>query len=103
MEQTRKECTRCKEFKSVNLFYKQGGRYESLCKDCKKHARKGRHQESFEVQKFSQTSAGYVPVTGEISPKGKPKTYEDLGLTKNEFMEVVEFFKELMRLDQKGR
>lgn len=31
------------------------------------------------------------------------KTYLDYGLTKNEFLEVVEFFKELMRLDQKGR
>jgi hypothetical protein len=30
------------------------------------------------------------------------KTYLDYGLTKNEYLEVVEFFKELMRLDQKG-
>jgi hypothetical protein len=31
------------------------------------------------------------------------KTHLDYGLTKNEFLEVVEFFRELIRLDQKGR
>ena len=35
--------------------------------------------------------------------KSKPKTYRDLGLTLEEFLEVVDFFRELMRLDQKGK
>jgi hypothetical protein len=33
----------------------------------------------------------------------KPKSYRDLGLTESEFLEVVDFFKELMRLDQRAQ
>jgi hypothetical protein len=33
----------------------------------------------------------------------KPKSYCDLGLTESEFLEVVDFFKELMRLDQRAK
>jgi hypothetical protein len=35
--------------------------------------------------------------------KIKPKTYRDLGLTESEFLEAVDFFKELMRLDQRAQ
>lgn len=34
---------------------------------------------------------------------GKPKSYRDLGFTDEEFLEIVDFFQELMRLDQKGK
>ena len=33
----------------------------------------------------------------------KPKSYRDLGLTEAEFFEVVDFFKELMRLDRRAQ
>ncbi len=33
----------------------------------------------------------------------EPKNHRDLGFTDEEFLEIVDFFKELMRLDQKGK
>jgi len=33
----------------------------------------------------------------------KPKSHRDLGFTDEEFLELVDFFQELMRLDQKGK
>lgn len=33
----------------------------------------------------------------------KPKNHLDLGFTDEEFLELVDFFQELMRLDQKGK
>ncbi|MBY0314775.1 MAG: hypothetical protein K2Q26_04615 [Bdellovibrionales bacterium] len=33
----------------------------------------------------------------------KPKNHRDLGFTDDEFLEIVDFFQELMRLDQKGK
>lgn len=40
--QENKICSRCKENKSVELFYKRSGTkgYHSLCKDCEKQATK---------------------------------------------------------------
>ncbi len=35
--------------------------------------------------------------------KNEIKSYRDLGLTEAEFIEVVDFFRELMRLDQRGQ
>lgn len=103
MEVSKKACTRCKEFKSLELFYRQGDRIESVCKDCKKEARK---KKKFEEEKIDspQTETKIIDEAPAATPHtGKPRSYEDLGLTKNEFLEVVEFFKELMRLDQKGK
>lgn len=37
-----KVCSCCKEFKSLTEFYKQGNRYESKCKECKKSSRKNK-------------------------------------------------------------
>ena len=34
---------------------------------------------------------------------GKPKNHRDLGFTDEEFLEIVDFFRELVRLDQKGK
>lgn len=31
------------------------------------------------------------------------KSYRDLGLTESEFLEIVDFFRELMRLDQRAQ
>ena len=31
-----------------------------------------------------------------------PKSYQDLDLTEEEFLELIDFFRELMRLDQRG-
>ncbi len=39
MELSKKPCSCCKEFKSLTEFFKQGDRYESKCKTCKKAAR----------------------------------------------------------------
>lgn len=45
LESTTKVCSRCKKDKSLNEFYKQKDRYESLCKKCKKEARINRERE----------------------------------------------------------
>lgn len=103
MESQAKTCSRCKKFKSAELFYKQGDRYESICKDCKKEARKDRSVEPAKEDSASTNETEQPMAAEQVLRKEKPKSYEDLGLTKNEFLEVVEFFKELMRLDQKGR
>jgi hypothetical protein len=33
----------------------------------------------------------------------KPKSYRDLGLTESEFLEAIDFFKKLMRLDERAQ
>lgn len=35
--------------------------------------------------------------------KNKPRSHRDLGLTDEEFREVIDFFRELMRLDQRAQ
>ena len=63
-------------------------------------ARKNRANDSAEI-----VAAGVIPpeATSTEIKATSPKTFEDLGLTRNEFLEVVDFFKELIRLDQKGK
>jgi len=39
LEQDKKACSQCKKTKLIAEFYKQGNRYESRCKECKKQAR----------------------------------------------------------------
>lgn len=46
-----KVCSCCKEFKSLTEFYKQGIRYESKCKDCKKSSRKNTESNSLQLEK----------------------------------------------------
>lgn len=41
-----KACSRCNEFKSLDDFYKQGSRHESLCKACKRQAREQKKSEA---------------------------------------------------------
>lgn len=104
LELTRKQCTQCKEFKSSNLFFKKGDRLESQCKECKKSARTKRSANLFSEDQSVRDFAPSEPESAELGSRiNNPKTYEDLGLTKSEFLEVVEFFQELIRLDKKGR
>ena len=103
LELSRKQCTQCKEFKSSHLFFKKGDRLESQCKGCKKAARKKRSDDFFSADQSEKVLETIEPGSAEKSSKiDNPKTYEDLGLTKSEFLEVVEFFQELIRLDRKG-
>ena len=101
VKQDEKKCSRCQKFKSAEEFYNQGDRLESNCKECKRKARGAKR----EVPVPSENSVG-DPTPESTSPagesKGPPKSYEDLGFTKEEFLEIVDFFQELMRLDQKG-
>lgn len=104
LELTRKQCTQCKEFKSSHLFFKKADRLESQCKDCKKVARKKRSADFFQTDQSDNFCAPIETESAEQSTRiNTPKTYVDLGLTKSEFLEVVEFFQELIRLDRKGR
>jgi hypothetical protein len=49
-------CSRCNGFKSLSEFYKQGNRYESLCKPCKKDSRKKRDESAEEETTESDSS-----------------------------------------------
>jgi hypothetical protein len=83
-------------------FYKQGSRRESICKCCKREVRCSKKQ----IANSSKPTALPVALQRDEATRAasqKPRTYEELGFTKEEFLEVVEFFKELLRLDQKGR
>lgn len=96
MEFDGKKCSRCQKFKSAQEFYRQGDRLESLCKSCKRQTRSARHKPMPEAIAPPQPPS--EPRTDQ-----PPKSYEDLGFTKEEFLEIADFFKELMRLDKKGR
>lgn len=97
----KKLCTCCKEFKSVSEFYKQGARLESICKACKKEKRSKRAKILLPNADDSIVFSSSQLVEPKAEVPNGPKSYEDIGLTKNEFMEVVEFLKEIIRLDQK--
>lgn len=104
LEANGKTCSRCKKFKSASEFYKQGHRLESLCKPCKCEARRNKNsqentlkQESSAVVSDSSQSAANFDVPREF------QTYEDLGFTKEEFLEIADFFRELIRLSKKGK
>lgn len=92
MNENEKVCTRCQKRKDINLFYKQGNRYESLCKDCKRGARAEREEKS------STPAQPKTPATTEK----KKLSYEDFGLTKDEFQELASFFERLWELKTKG-
>jgi hypothetical protein len=102
VKQDEKKCSRCQKFKSAEAFYKQGDRLESCCKECKRKAKMAKS----EVQPTIAENSSGEPAPASAPPasenKGPPKSYEDLGFTKEEFLEIVDFFQELMRLDQKG-
>ena len=100
MKQDGKTCSRCQKFKSAEEFYQQGDRLESRCKQCKHKARSAKRESPPISSENSNDETASPPLAGES--KGPPQTYEDFGFTKEEFLEIVDFYKELMRLDQKG-
>ncbi len=89
-----KHCSRCKKFKSADQFYKQGDRLESLCKQCKLESRHNRNAPKQEPATDQPSSSG-------DTEQRDPQSYEDLGFTKEEFLEIADFFQELLRM--KGR
>jgi hypothetical protein len=93
VEEHGKSCSVCKKFKSLGEFYKQGDRYESRCKLCKNQTRK--------KQKTSEPLSPFVQEI--ISTTDGSGTCQDLGLSKEEFSEVIDFFQELVRLSRKGK
>jgi hypothetical protein len=95
-----KNCSRCQKFKSVSEFYRQGDRLESVCKVCKQKARVERKKNG--LQSPSENNGpDEQKSTDELPLPKNPRSYEDFGLTRTDFLEIVEFFQELMRLDRK--
>ncbi len=102
VEPNEKKCSRCKEFKSAREFYKQGNRLESSCKSCKQKIR-GQKKNSSNTPKDTFEIENVSLVAHEAKQEQKePKSYEDYGLTKEDFLEIVEYFRELLKLDQIG-
>jgi hypothetical protein len=94
-----KPCSRCKKFKSADQFYKQGARIESLCKQCKQEARSHRC-----APKVATACAeNEQSVSSANTSVQELQSYEDLGFTKDEFSEIVEFFQELSRMNMLRR
>jgi hypothetical protein len=103
VQYAQRQCSRCKEFKSLADFYKQGERHESFCKTCKRGARAGRRQPSVEIH--SSDSPSLLLPAGGSSPGTEAQgrlTYKDFGFSESDFMEIVELFEELLKLKQKG-
>ena len=102
MESQEKECSRCGKFKSAREFYQKKGRWlESTCKGCKREARGERKNKSSQPMRFEDAPSKSEVATTEVN-RAKAGTYEDCGLTRGEFMEIVEFYYELMMLEKKG-
>ncbi len=98
-----KTCSCCQKFKFFGEFYRQADRIESVCKDCKQRARKERKNKSRQpVPCTAELQTTSTVIDPPKSEQQKAKSYEDYGLTRNDFLEIVEFFRELMRLDKKG-
>ncbi len=105
MEYEKKACSRCGEFKSLGEFYKQGNRYESLCKECKKRSR-----EKNEVQPSSKNCVAptkrydddreTMPVFDEsiFYPEEHCRA---LGLDDNDIASIVAFFR--WHMDQRAK
>ncbi len=102
MEAHAKACSRCQKFKSQIEFYKQGSRLESVCKICKREVRYSKKRARDVGEKAAAEIESLSDTPGHETAQN-PQTPEDLGFTKEEFLEVVEFFKELLRLNRKGR
>lgn len=102
MEANSKACTRCGEFKSLTQFYRQGERYESLCKCCKQKTRSERQTKNAEIIQPPTESAASKKVSDIDRARG-PRTYKDLGFTQETFLELVDFYRELIRLDEQRR
>ncbi len=96
VEEEQRRCSACEKFKSRQAFYMQGTRHESICKGCKKESRKKR------------TSCRKPQAIEPQTPLAEPsraetrqvRSFEDLGLTKDEFENVVEFWRERLRLSR---
>ena len=98
-----KHCSRCKEFKSAGEFYRQGNRLESVCKQCKQKARNQRQQKKDQPSNSEANSELSIGNKASTLPQSDFRNagYEELGLTREDFIEVVGFFRELIRIDQK--
>jgi hypothetical protein len=97
-----KACSRCAEFKSLTEFYRQGERYESLCKCCKqKHRRVRRTKITEVIRQPVESTTSNVEVVAESQQR--PRSYKDLGFTEKAFLELVDFYRELIRLDEQRR
>ncbi|MFZ4402472.1 MAG: hypothetical protein ACOYOK_00080 [Pseudobdellovibrionaceae bacterium] len=100
MEANGKACSRCEKFKSAREFYQKGRWLEAICKTCKREVRNERKNKS---QSLARIETSLCP---EIKPveefHGKSDTYLEYGLTQDHFMEIVEFYYELMKLEKKG-
>lgn len=108
MEVNSKACSRCEKFKSAREFYQKGRWLEAICKTCKREVRNERKNKSQPITRV-ETSPD-VPETSPDVPETKPleefhgkaDTYQEYGLTRDHFMEIVEFYYELMKLEKKG-
>lgn len=101
MEVNSKACSRCEKFKSAWEFYQKGRWLEAICKTCKREVRNERKNKSQTGARVETDSA--VPETRPLEElHGKAGTYQEYELTREHFMEIVEFYYELMKLEKKG-
>ena len=98
MEVHGKTCTRCQIHKPLDEYFKQGTRHESFCKKCKKEARSAQKNKTVLPEPVESNTT--VPNSPEKTSPKEPKSYEDLGLSKEDFFEIVDFFQELIKLDK---
>ena len=102
LEVIKKACSNCEEFKSLEEFYRQGERYESLCKCCKQKARDQRKTKSSKVlEKIPIENP--MPIPSGLDISSQAATYEEFGLTRETFLELVDFYRELFKLDSQRR
>lgn len=94
VKDVRKSCSHCQKLKLFSEFYRQGERYESLCKCCKQKKRIERRAYKTISQPIDNSNTDVEKSTS---------SYEDLGFSKETFFELVDFYRELIRLDEKRR
>ena len=86
-EEEKKICSSCKKLKPLEAFYKQAKRRESFCKACKKQARRQRNKDKKEKENKQEK------VAVETFCLSKE-------LTKEEFLEILDYFKLLHKWKQ---
>lgn len=62
METNAKTCSRCHELKPIGEFYRQGNRYESFCKVCKRKSRDGRQDRVADQQEVVPANPDPTPM-----------------------------------------
>lgn len=116
MNECKRACSRCKEFKSPREFYRQGDRYESLCKTCKRESRKRNiHAQSRNPATPEQPARKMRSVVGvDLSEKEVMPVFDEsifdpeaevrkLGFSTDDIAEIVAYFQWHWEQEKKQR